>query len=74
LRQNGGDLRYAAAGLCVQLDDGRTTLAKIDPDLRGRVLMTISYKELGKLVAAVVEVVENPPEVSLCRMWPADEA
>jgi len=74
LWHNVGGLRFTAASLYVQLNNGRTMLAKIDPNLRGRVLMTISYKELGQLVAAVEEAVENLPEVNLCRMWPADEA
>jgi len=73
LWHNVGGLRFTAASLYVQLNNGCMMLAKIDPDFRGRGLMII-YKKRGQLVVAVVEAVENLPGVSLCRVWSVDEA
>jgi len=54
-------------GLAVSLTDGRSVLASVDPDVLNRVLDVISHDELGKLVDAIANAVENPDERPLCK-------
>lgn len=56
-----------SAGVVVNLKDGRTTYAVVRPDLINRVLEAISPEELGELVNAIADAVENPDERSLCQ-------
>ncbi len=54
-------------GLAVSLNDGRSVLATVDPDVLNRVLSVISHDELGKLVDTIADAVENPDERPLCK-------
>ncbi len=54
-------------GLAVSLNDGRSVMAKVDPDVLNRVLSVISHDELGKLVDTIADAVENPDERPLCK-------
>lgn len=56
-----------SAGVVVNLKDGRTAYAVVRPDLINRLLETISPEELGELVNAIADAVENPDERLLCR-------
>lgn len=56
-----------AAGITIQLNDGRNVYASIDPALLSRVLQCISPDELNTLVHAITEAVENPDTRSLCQ-------
>lgn len=56
-----------AAGITIQLKDGRNVYASISPELLNRVLRCISPEELNSIVNAITEVVENPDERGLCQ-------
>lgn len=57
---------YHAAGVVVNLDDGRAVYAEVAPDLLSRVMSALEPQDLNDLVAAVVDAVENPDERSFC--------
>ncbi len=54
-------------GLAVTLRDGRSVYAAVDPEVLARVLTVISHDELGRIVDAVADAVENPDERPLCK-------
>ena len=54
-------------GLAVSLNDGRSVLATVDPDVLNRILTVISHDELGRLVDTIAGAVENPDERPLCK-------
>ncbi len=54
-------------GLAVTLKDGRSVYAAVDPEVLARVLTVISHDELGRIVDAVADAVENPDERPLCK-------
>ena len=54
-------------GVAVTLRDGRSVLASVAPDVLNRVLAVISHQELGELVDAIADAVENPDERPLCK-------
>lgn len=56
-----------AAGITVQLKDGRVVCASVTPELLNKVMQSISVDELNTLVCAITEAVENPDERSLCQ-------
>ena len=56
-----------AAGITVQLKDGRNVYANVSPDLLSKVMQSISTDELNTLVCAITEAVEDPDESSLCQ-------
>jgi hypothetical protein len=60
----GGD--YQAAGVVVNLKDGRTVYAHIDSGLLSRIMAAVTPREFGLVVDAIVDAVENPDERSLC--------
>ena len=56
-----------AAGITVQLKDGRNVYANESPELLNKVMQSISTDELNTLVCAITEAVEDPDESSLCQ-------
>ena len=56
-----------AAGIMIQLKDGRSVLASVSPDLLNKVMQSISTEELNTLVCAITEAVEAPDEHGLCQ-------
>ena len=56
-----------AAGVSVNLSDGRTVQALVDPGQLNRILDVLSIDELGQFISAIVDAVENPDERSVCR-------
>ncbi|GAB6041779.1 hypothetical protein [Endothiovibrio diazotrophicus] len=58
---------HHAAGVVVNLKDGETAYAIVRPELLNRVLGVISPEELGELVNAVVDAVENPDQRTFCQ-------
>lgn len=56
-----------AAGITVQLKDGRFVYANVSPELLNKVMQSISTDELNTLVCAITEAVEDPDESSLCQ-------
>lgn len=55
-----------AAGVVVNLTSGETVYARVDPGLLGRIMEVITPEELGELVNAIVDAVENPDVRPLC--------
>lgn len=56
-----------AAGITIQLKDGRNVYASVSPELLAKVMQSISTDELNTLVCAITEAVEDPDESSLCQ-------
>ena len=56
-----------AAGINIQLKDGRYVYASVSPELLNKVMQSISTDELNTLVCAITEAVEDPDESSLCQ-------
>ena len=56
-----------AAGITIQLKDGRNVYASVPPELLNRVLQSITTDELNTLVCAITEAVEDPDERGLCQ-------
>jgi hypothetical protein len=56
-----------AAAICLNLKNGDTVDAPIDPALLKRLLSVISYEELNELVEAIVDGVENPDRRPFCQ-------
>jgi len=55
------------AGIIVTLKDGSISYADVDPDLLGRVIGAISPEELGEIVSAIADAVENPQPDPYCK-------
>jgi len=62
------------AGISVQLKDGRTSYADIDPKRRGRGRACISPEAFATIVDAIVTAVENPQERTYCQRQREAEA
>ena len=56
-------------GLAVSLQDGRSVLARVEPDVLNRILTVVSHQELGQLVDAIADAVENPDQRPLCKRY-----
>ena len=55
-----------AAGVVVNLASGDTVYARVDPGLLGRIMEVLTPEELGEVVNAIVDAVENPDARPLC--------
>jgi hypothetical protein len=58
---------YHAAGVVVNLQDGSTVYADIDPRLLGRVMEVLTPQEFGQVVSAIADAVENPDTRTFCQ-------
>ena len=58
---------YNASGVVVNLKDGRAVYADLPPDLLEKVMGVLTPEELGDLVNAVVDAVEDPDERTFCQ-------
>ncbi|MGB5670714.1 MAG: hypothetical protein WBM71_09170 [Sedimenticolaceae bacterium] len=61
-----------AAGVVLNLASGDTVYARVDPMLLGRIMEVLTPQELGEVVNAIVDAVENPDANPLCHT-PDDE-
>ena len=67
LVEQGDDaLEKNVAGVNIVLADGTPCTIRLDPDLVGRMLKSISMEELRDLVQIIAEGVENPDNRPLC--------
>ncbi|RLJ18677.1 hypothetical protein DJ030_11590 [bacterium endosymbiont of Escarpia laminata] len=62
-----GEGHVHAAGVNITLKDGRTVQAAIDPKIMRRLLEVVTAEELGDLVNAIADAVENPDQPSICQ-------
>ena len=58
---------YHLASITVTLADGTVSYAKIPPQLLTKVMQVITPEELGEIVTAVADAVENPDDRSMCQ-------
>lgn len=58
---------YHAAGVVLNLRDGKTVYADVDPHLLGRIMAVLSAEEFGEVVNAIVDAVEAPDTRSFCQ-------
>jgi hypothetical protein len=58
---------YHAAGVVVNLSDGRSVYADVEPGLLARVMEVLTPDELGRIVNAIVNAVESPDERTFCQ-------
>ena len=58
---------YQMAGVIVTLKDGSISYADIDSKLLSRVISVISPEELGEMVSAIADAVENPQTQTYCQ-------
>ncbi len=65
------DLRVA--GIHVELEDGRRTLARVDPAIMGKLMGVLSGAEISDLVHAVARSVEHPDDTPICKRSYAEE-
>ncbi len=64
-----GEAHVHIAGLSIDLSDGRTIQASVDPQLLNRILDVLSTDELGRFISSIVDAVENPDERPFCRRF-----
>jgi len=62
-----GEDHVHAAGVNITLKDGRTVQAAIDPKVMRRLLEVVTAEELGDVVNAIADAVENPDQRSICQ-------
>ena len=63
---------YHASGVVVNLKDGRAVYADVTPALLSKVMETLAPEELGELVDAIVQAVEDPDERTFCQRMRGD--
>lgn len=61
------DVGYHTAGITVQLQNGDSVYAQVDPELLARIMQVLSPGEFNRVVDAIASAVENPDERSLCQ-------
>lgn len=55
------------AGITVNLSDGSTVLADVDPDLIYKLSEALNPQEILQLINAIADAVENPDKRPLCK-------
>jgi hypothetical protein len=55
------------AGFRLDLPDGRSHMVKLDPHVANRLMENFTLEEIQQLFATVVDAVENPLTVPLCK-------
>lgn len=58
---------FEAAGIVVSLKNGSTSYANVDGALLAKIMQVLSTEELGILVEAIVDAVDNPDDRPLCK-------
>ncbi len=61
---------FGSAGVVVNLRDGSSVYADVPPDLLHRIMQALTPRELGDLVNAIVDAVEEPDSRPLCKRQP----
>lgn len=57
----------SAAGIYVELSDGRKTIAKVDPAIMNKMLGVVSMDEFNAFVESIVLSVESPDDSAICK-------
>ncbi|MCW9013911.1 MAG: hypothetical protein OQL06_09015 [Gammaproteobacteria bacterium] len=58
---------YHLASITVTLADGTISHASIPPTLLSKIMQVITPEELGEIVTAIADAVENPDDRSMCQ-------
>lgn len=61
------DEGYHTAGVVLNLANGETVYAQVDPALLGKIMGVLTPVEFGDVVNAIVDAVEQPDERSFCQ-------
>lgn len=56
-----------AAGVYIQLQNGKQTIAQVDPLIMNRILDVISMDEFNNFIEAIVSSVEKPNDSAICQ-------
>ena len=57
----------SAAGITINLKDGRSIEAAVAPDILNRILTKLSITELDDFIQSIVDAVEQPDERPFCQ-------
>ncbi|MCK5725533.1 MAG: hypothetical protein KAH22_01765 [Thiotrichaceae bacterium] len=57
----------SAAGIYLQLANGKQTIAKVDPAIMNRILGVLSIEEFNEFLEVIVSSVENPDDTAICQ-------
>lgn len=60
------DSDIVSAGIWVQLEDGGSSLARVDPDIMNRLLTVLTPDELAQFVSVIADAVEHPDVTPIC--------
>lgn len=66
------DEGYHSAGVVVNLANGETVYAQVDPALLGRIMSVLTPVEFGDVVNAIVDAIEQPDKRTLCQRMRED--
>lgn len=66
LFREGGTDTMVSAGVWVNLEDGRSSFAPIDPPVMSRILSVLTPDELGDFVDRIARAVEHPDDTPVC--------
>ncbi len=58
---------YSLSSITITLSDGTITYAKVPAGLLSKIVEVISAQELGEIVNAIADAVENPDSRSMCQ-------
>ena len=64
-QEEGAD-NYQGAGVVLNLKDGKTVYADVDPQLLARIMGVLSAEEFGEVVNAIVDAIESPDTRTFC--------
>ncbi|MEZ5450284.1 MAG: hypothetical protein R3E89_15385 [Thiolinea sp.] len=57
----------STAGIYLQLEGGRQTIAQVDPEVMNRMLSVVSMDEFNAFVDTIVRSVEQPDDSAICQ-------
>jgi hypothetical protein len=61
---------FGSAGVVVNLSNGTSVYADVSPELLQKIMQALTPEELGDLVNAIADAVEQPDSRPLCKRQP----
>jgi len=68
-QEHEADEGYEAAAIEITLDHGERVYAQTDQKIMGKLLSTLTFEELNRLVNDIVFAVENPDTRTICQRY-----
>lgn len=68
-QEHAADDQYQAAAIEIALDNGEKIYAQTDQKIMGKLLSTLTFDELNRLVKDIVFAVENPDTRTICQRY-----